>query len=92
MPDMRLNIKASWSLSKNQVVRPIGAIKKSPNARKMDNMVMSRRDSKIRGDREMTYAMIKAKIKNTASFSVFNILYKNSCCSNLFLTTKPSPN
>ena len=30
----------------------------------MDNMVMSRRDSKIRGDREMTYAMIKAKIKS----------------------------
>ena len=30
----------------------------------MDNMVMSRRDSKIRGDREMTYAMIKAKINS----------------------------
>ena len=30
----------------------------------VDNMVMSRRDSKIRGDREMTYAMINAKIKS----------------------------
>jgi len=30
----------------------------------VDNMVMSRRDSKIRGDREMTFAMIKDKIKS----------------------------
>ena len=30
----------------------------------VDNMVMSRRDSKIRGDREMTFAMIKNKIKS----------------------------
>jgi len=29
----------------------------------LDNMVMNRRDSKIRGDREMTFAMIKDKIK-----------------------------
>ena len=35
--------------------------------------------------------VIKAKIKETASFSVFNILYKNSCCSNLFWTIKSSP-
>ena len=30
----------------------------------VDNMVISRRDSKIRGDREMTFAMIKDKIKS----------------------------
>ena len=30
----------------------------------VDNMVMSRRDSKIRGDREMTYTMINTKIKS----------------------------
>jgi len=30
----------------------------------VDNMVMSRRDSNIRGDREMTYAMMKDKIKS----------------------------
>ena len=30
----------------------------------IDNMVMSRRDSKIRGDREMTFAMIKDKINS----------------------------
>ena len=30
----------------------------------IDNMVMSRRDSNIRGDREMTFAMIKEKIKS----------------------------
>ena len=30
----------------------------------IDNMVLKRRDSSIRGDREMTYAMMKAKIKS----------------------------
>ena len=44
-PEIRLKVRASWSLLKNQDVIPNGATKNKPNAKKIENTVI--RISKI---------------------------------------------